>query len=244
MAREPTTELHPEFSSPGATAVPWSEARDRLTLAEIFWISTVRPDARPHVTPLVAVWLDDALFFVTEETERKATNLTYNPHAVMTTGCAAFRDGFDIVIEGDAIRATGESILLRVPRRTPRSTTGTTRFATGCSARCAARISQRSKPPQPACSSSSSDRQRRSATVAARSSARRAGGSPIHRRCNARSRSPRYSFSVLRSERIDPSIGVRTVSSPSTGGRRRSFRPPTNVPSRPPGREGLRRART
>ena len=107
MAREPTTELHPEFSSPGATAVPWSEAPDRLTLAEIFWISTVRPDARPHVTPLVAVWLDDALFFVTEETERKATNLTYNPHAVMTTGCAAFRDGFDIVIEGDAIRATG-----------------------------------------------------------------------------------------------------------------------------------------
>lgn len=114
MAREPTTELHPEFSSPGATAVPWSEARDRLTLAEIFWISTVRPDARPHVTPLVAVWLDDALFFVTGETERKATNLTYNPHAVMTTGCAAFRDGFDIVIEGDAIRVTEESILLRV----------------------------------------------------------------------------------------------------------------------------------
>ena len=114
MAREPTTELHPEFSSPGATAVPWSEARDRLTLAEIFWISTVRPDARPHVTPLVAVWLNDALFFVTGGTERKATNLTYNPHAVMTTGCAAFRDGFDIVIEGDAVRVTEESILLRV----------------------------------------------------------------------------------------------------------------------------------
>jgi hypothetical protein len=32
----------------------------------------------------------------------------------MTTGCAAFRDGFDIVIEGDAIPVTGESILLRV----------------------------------------------------------------------------------------------------------------------------------
>lgn len=59
MAREPTTELHAEFSSPDATAMPWSEARDRLELAEIFWISTVRPEARPHVTPLVAVWLDD-----------------------------------------------------------------------------------------------------------------------------------------------------------------------------------------
>jgi hypothetical protein len=114
MAREPTTELHPEFSSPGATAAPWSEARDRLTLAEIFWISTVRPDAKPHVTPLVAVWLDDALFFVTGETERKATNLTYNPHVVMTTGCAAFRDGFDIVIEGDAVRVTEDAKLRRI----------------------------------------------------------------------------------------------------------------------------------
>jgi hypothetical protein len=36
----------------------------------------VRPEARPHVTPLVAVWLDDTLFFVTGEDERKANNLT------------------------------------------------------------------------------------------------------------------------------------------------------------------------
>jgi hypothetical protein len=114
MAREPTTELHPEFSSPDATAVPWSEAFDRLTLAEIFWISTVRPEARPHVTPLVAVWLDDSLFFGTGEFERKAKNLTYNPHVVMTTGCAAFRDGFDIVIEGDAVRVTEDELLQRV----------------------------------------------------------------------------------------------------------------------------------
>jgi hypothetical protein len=114
MVREPTTELHPEYSSPGAAAVPWSEARDRLTLAEIFWITTVRPEARPHVTPLVAVWLDDALFFVTGENERKATNLSDNPHVVMTTGCAAFRDGFDIVIEGDAVRVTEDSKLRRV----------------------------------------------------------------------------------------------------------------------------------
>jgi hypothetical protein len=114
MAREPTTELHAEFSSPHATAMSWSEARDRLELAEIFWISTVRPEARPHVTPLVAVWLDDALFFVTGENELKAKNLSYNPHVVMTTGCAAFRDGFDIVIEGDAVRVTDDGVLGRV----------------------------------------------------------------------------------------------------------------------------------
>ena len=109
MAREPTTELHPEYSSPDAAAMPWSEARDRLELAEIFWISTVRPEARPHVTPLVAVWLDDALYFVTGENERKAKNLTYNPHVVMTTGCAAFRDGFDIVMRATPFASSRRS---------------------------------------------------------------------------------------------------------------------------------------
>jgi len=32
-----------------------------LEKAEVFWLSTVRPDGRPHVTPMVSVWLDGAL---------------------------------------------------------------------------------------------------------------------------------------------------------------------------------------
>jgi general stress protein 26 len=90
MAREPVAELHPGFSSSGATATEWAEARERLEGAEIYWVTTVRPDGRPHVMPLVAAWLDDALFFSTGENERKAQNLDHNPHVVMTTGCNAF----------------------------------------------------------------------------------------------------------------------------------------------------------
>jgi hypothetical protein len=33
--------------------------------AEVHWLSTVRPDGRPHVAPLIAVWVDDALVFCT-----------------------------------------------------------------------------------------------------------------------------------------------------------------------------------
>jgi len=31
---------------------------EAISQGELFWISTVRADGRPHVTPLVAVWLD------------------------------------------------------------------------------------------------------------------------------------------------------------------------------------------
>ena len=48
----PVTELS-TFSSPNATPTEWSQARDELTAAEVYWLSTVRPDGRPHVTPLL-----------------------------------------------------------------------------------------------------------------------------------------------------------------------------------------------
>lgn len=114
MVREPETELHPGFSSPGASATAWADGRERLESAEIYWVTTVRPDGRPHVTPLVAAWLDDALFFSTGENERKAKNLEANPHVVLTTGCNAFREGFDLVVEGDATPVNDEATLRRV----------------------------------------------------------------------------------------------------------------------------------
>jgi len=53
--QHPTTEVDKRFSSEGAAPVPWDDARQHLEAAEIFWLSTVRPDGRPHVTPLLAV---------------------------------------------------------------------------------------------------------------------------------------------------------------------------------------------
>jgi hypothetical protein len=68
----------------------------------VFWISTVRPDGRPHVTPLLAVWHDDAMYFCTGPEERKAMNLRQNPKCVLTTGQNGL-DGFDVVVEGHAV---------------------------------------------------------------------------------------------------------------------------------------------
>jgi pyridoxine/pyridoxamine 5'-phosphate oxidase len=97
---EPETELS-AFSSDGASATAWTRARAHLEAAEVFWLSTVRPDGRPHVTPLLAVWLDDSLYFCTSPPERKAKNLDHNSHCILTTGCNSL-DGLDVVVEGEA----------------------------------------------------------------------------------------------------------------------------------------------
>lgn len=97
----PVTELCSGFSSPDATATAWPQARDELAAAEVYWLTTVRPDGRPHVTPLLGIWLDGALYFCTGATERKAKNLSRNGHCVLTTGRNTL-EGLDLVIEGTA----------------------------------------------------------------------------------------------------------------------------------------------
>jgi nitroimidazol reductase NimA-like FMN-containing flavoprotein (pyridoxamine 5'-phosphate oxidase superfamily) len=108
---EPETELDTRFSDPDAAATQWDETRRVLETAELFWISTVRVDGRPHVSPLVAVWLDGAIHFSTGATEQKAVNLSGNPHVILSTGCNEWDQGLDVVVEGDAVRVTDEAAL-------------------------------------------------------------------------------------------------------------------------------------
>ncbi|MFF4228143.1 pyridoxamine 5'-phosphate oxidase family protein [Streptomyces sp. NPDC001820] len=109
--RTPVAELDPRYSDPKATAADWAEAVALLEAAEIFWLSTVRPDGRPHVTPLIAVWLDGGLHFCTGADERKAKNLRDNQEVVLTTGANALSEGCDVVVEGAAARVTDEERL-------------------------------------------------------------------------------------------------------------------------------------
>ena len=111
---EPTTTLHAQFSAPGATATSWDDARTELATAELFWISTVRTDGRPHMTPLVAVWLDDVLHFCTGEGEQKAANLRRNDQVILMTGCNRWDGGMDVVVEGRAVRVTDRRTLERL----------------------------------------------------------------------------------------------------------------------------------
>jgi nitroimidazol reductase NimA-like FMN-containing flavoprotein (pyridoxamine 5'-phosphate oxidase superfamily) len=81
--------------------------RKSLAGAQLYWLTTVRGDGRPHVTPLVGVWFEDSFVFCTGLGEQKARNLESGNAVAITTGTNAWNDGLDVVVEGRADRVTG-----------------------------------------------------------------------------------------------------------------------------------------
>lgn len=118
-AQHPTTELdaryssalHPRPGSADVTATEWAEARRQLESAEIFWVSTVRPDGRLHVTPVLAAWHDGVLYFSTGADEQKARNLAGDGHCALTTGRNSLTEGLDLVVEGRAEPVADPAVL-------------------------------------------------------------------------------------------------------------------------------------
>ncbi|MFE7013504.1 pyridoxamine 5'-phosphate oxidase family protein [Streptomyces sp. NPDC057651] len=121
-AKQPTTELDARYSSaihprPGAsevTATDWAEAQRQLEAAEIFWVSTARPDGRLHVTPVIAAWHDGVLYFSTGPGEQKARNLAHDGHCALTTGRNSLTEGLDVVVEGRAAPIADPAVLEEV----------------------------------------------------------------------------------------------------------------------------------
>ncbi|MCW2649252.1 MAG: hypothetical protein QOE41_4086 [Mycobacterium sp.] len=93
------------------TPLDWKTVGNTLAGAELHWLTTVCKDGRPHVTPLVGLWVEDSFAFCTGSAEQKACNLVHNPGVAVTTGTPTWKDGLDVVVEGSASRATGEATL-------------------------------------------------------------------------------------------------------------------------------------
>jgi len=110
----PVADLAEDFSSPGTTALPWTDAEEQLQTADVFWLATVRPDGRPHVVPVLALWLDGSLYFLTGHGEQKVKNLATNSRVSVTTGRNDLSEGFDVVVEGQAGAVTDDAEMGRV----------------------------------------------------------------------------------------------------------------------------------
>lgn len=110
----PATELDPRFSAVEATPTDWATTRAALEAAQVSWIATVRADGRPHMTPLVSVWVEDVAYFATGPDEQKAVNLIHNQSVVLATGCNSWDRGLDVMVEGRATRVTDRSTLERL----------------------------------------------------------------------------------------------------------------------------------
>jgi PPOX class probable F420-dependent enzyme len=110
----PTPKIDTRFSDPEAGPTPWSETARVLERAELYWLTTVRADGRPHVTPLIAVAEGEVVHFCTGLREQKARNLEHNPRVALTTGNNAWAEGLDVVVEGTAVRVTDRDALQRL----------------------------------------------------------------------------------------------------------------------------------
>lgn len=80
--------------------LPWAWVQERMTRELIYWVASVRPDNRPHVTPIWGAWVDDAFWMEGGRNTRRFKNLAQNPAAVVTV-----EQGNDaIILEGNAER--------------------------------------------------------------------------------------------------------------------------------------------
>src|SRR5262245_45533014 len=75
----------------------WAQARRGLRDAhDTYWLATTRPDGTPHVRPVLSVWVDERLHFVSGSATRKTRHLVANPQVTI----AVTGDGIDLVVEG------------------------------------------------------------------------------------------------------------------------------------------------
>jgi nitroimidazol reductase NimA-like FMN-containing flavoprotein (pyridoxamine 5'-phosphate oxidase superfamily) len=109
--RTPSADLDTRYSEPEAEAPAWDETAAILAAAELSWITTVRSDGTPHVTPLITVVHEGTAYFCTGPDEQKARNLRGNPAVALTTGTNALHGGTDVVLEGRAERVTDDDLI-------------------------------------------------------------------------------------------------------------------------------------
>jgi nitroimidazol reductase NimA-like FMN-containing flavoprotein (pyridoxamine 5'-phosphate oxidase superfamily) len=114
MTFDPSAELDSRFSDPQAGPTPWPEVAHVLASAELYWLTTVRADGRPHVTPLIGVAEEGMVHFCTGLREQKARNLEHRTHVALTTGNNTWARGLDVVVEGTAVRVTDQPALQRL----------------------------------------------------------------------------------------------------------------------------------
>jgi hypothetical protein len=95
---------------------PWATADERLANPEkerTYWLATVRPDGRPHVMPIIALWMDGRLYFLAGEGTRKGKNLALESRCVIA-GSSTKLPSLDIILEGDTRKVADETTVRRV----------------------------------------------------------------------------------------------------------------------------------
>ena len=97
--------------------IPWSRALEALESfggpEQRAFLATTRPDGRPHLAGVGALWDEGKVYVVSGAGTRKSRNLAGNPACAVSMSL----DEMDLVIEGRAARVTDDETLQRLAKR-------------------------------------------------------------------------------------------------------------------------------
>jgi hypothetical protein len=79
-----------------------AEALDHPGPKQTWFLSTARPDGRPHSAGVGALWDKGKVYIVSGPGTQKSRNIASNPSVTVSSAL----DGMDVVIEGVAVRVT------------------------------------------------------------------------------------------------------------------------------------------
>ncbi len=97
-------------ATPPTSPMPWAEAERRLAGTQTYWLATTTPEGRPHVRPVLGVWVDGALHTTSSPAARKARNLAEDDRCSFSLSA----DAVDVVLEGRAAKVVDTDHLQRV----------------------------------------------------------------------------------------------------------------------------------
>ena len=102
----------PGYGLPKGTKglLPWKWAEERLARSHNYWMTTSRPDGRPHTMVVWGIWVDGCFYFSTGAASRKAKNLASNPNCVVCTEKAAEA----VIVEGSASTFSDAALMERI----------------------------------------------------------------------------------------------------------------------------------
>jgi PPOX class probable F420-dependent enzyme len=94
-----------------------AHVEQRLQNDQIVWLTTVRPDGRPHVVPVWFFWDGQTFLISSQPNAQKLRNLRHNPHVMLALDEAGKLGDDVVMVEGTAevLTATSESILKASP---------------------------------------------------------------------------------------------------------------------------------
>ncbi len=73
MLEEPRAAIIATDAEAGTEPLSWDDVRQRVEAERWYWVATTEPGGRPHVRPVLAVWLHDKIYSTTSPGAAKGT---------------------------------------------------------------------------------------------------------------------------------------------------------------------------